>query len=209
MHKVKHYLFATASISMLVGALVLFGLQPKQVESQQTKTVNAQQSGAWSVGINGTPSVNVANSPTVQVGNSATSPVPVTHMLPSDMVTLVSTSTPCPVSGFRFSENLPDGDNANVSFDIPVGKVLVVTSFQWVDTGFANRYEVARLFRVRNVGTPLLGVAAISSAVAVGGNVAATMDLTTGFVVNSNAFLCYERGAPGNVIVQGYLTADN
>jgi len=61
MKTLRNSLLVAGGFAILVGALVLSGLQPQEVEAKKVKTVNAQQSGAWNV----------------QVGNTTANPVPV------------------------------------------------------------------------------------------------------------------------------------
>ncbi len=127
---------------------------------------------------------------------------------PSQIVTLARSNTTCATAGFiRMIEKLPDGTTAGADFDVPAGQVFVVTSFQWfVLASNSSRYHFVTLIReTKGAGTVADG--AFSMALADGsGDAGATMNMTTGFVVDSSAVLCYNGS---NILLQGYFASDN
>ena len=124
------------------------------------------------------------------------------------------------VSAVEFKRNLLDGttEQTEGSFQVPTGKVLVVTDFDWSyqaenGTTAAGTTQVLRLV-VQNIADghffPVASSTAILNSEGFG---AATESMTGGFVLSSKARLC-AAVSPGSedrlnfLHVRGYLTKE-
>jgi hypothetical protein len=133
---------------------------------------------------------------------------------PSQVVTLtgaVGVSAACPsgVVAGRMVDTQHNPDGTSVPFNVPVGDVFVVTSWEWSGAGSASSTIGMGLVLVDSaatfLGTFSKGSAASDSAGFGGG----TVVIPSGFVVNSGISMCYAGGgASASVIVHGFFAKD-
>ena len=188
----KYSLFGFVGFLILVGAMVISGLQPAE-------------------------SKNVTNPGSVIVQNDATNPVPVTDVdavLPSEIVSLNSFEGfpfNCPQSGKQFREFFQNGGVSSSAFSVPVGQVLVVTSVHVFMTNQA--VGVNRSFGIGRQTSGGGGHTVLGATVSIGSNGQGSTSITIpdGMVVPPGTDLCLSPAGVGNtsVTVTGYIAPDN
>lgn len=213
MKRLKNILFPAIGFAILVGALVLSGLQPQEVESQSIKDVivaNTPLPIMGNVGITGTPNVNVTNA--VQVDD--TTPIMVDtgdRQLPSQIVslTLAGSSTDCADGTRSFFVVNKNGTQIVGAFKAPDGSVLVVTSVQY-QIGSADPDTLVQVaLRKGSLNSGLFsGSIANANGFAVGSET-----FPTGIVFGPGTAPCIQifSGSGGflTASIQGYIAPDN
>ena len=186
MKTLKNTLFVVVGFAILVGALVLSGLQPQEAQS-------APKAGA------------TAPSDLVTLNSFHSQGVP-SSSLPSP-------AFDCPGNvGFRlFQEFFPDGTTSGLTtpFSVPAGQVLVVTSVQVSMAAQLSSNIVFGLVRSRSVSATNIPVFS-GVPIATNGTGSTNLTIPNGFVVPSGTDLCLLVAGVGSTTatVQGYLAKD-
>jgi hypothetical protein len=179
---------------------------PVQGSTTVSGTVAAKQSGVWNVGITPGASVNV--------GNPATSPVPTVNQpgpltnvgrLASELVTLKFAKTCDPSgSGNGWALVSSHGSFSMCFLTIPAGKALVITDFEWSQSGETPGNVMIQGLNVSDTVTPIV-VLESSATVGANGLVGGSAHSTTGVVVTSANQLNSAQGSFSDATVSGYL----
>ena len=109
----------------------------------------------------------------------------------------------------EFFRNFPDGTTATQAFQVPIGKVLVVTDINVRTNGLTDAVLVFYIVSLTDFHTKF-PVSSIKLADAFG-DASTTQSLTTGFVVSAKAqiFTQIPSGhgtfAGGDILIKGYL----
>ena len=192
MKALKTSLFTAVGFAILVGALVLSGLQPQNVRGDEGDDDDAPSQ------------VEVVNTPLmVDTGDL---------VLPSEIVSL-TLSGPCTGGLTGFEEHKTDGTAGSSPFTVPAGNVLVVTSLQYLTTESANGVLVGVSLHRDEVApeTLVMTSGSISSGT---GQSTSNETFPTGVVFGPGSEPCVSvsgQGSPQilNLAVQGYLAPDN
>jgi hypothetical protein len=191
MKTLKSFLLTGAGFVILVGGLVISGLQPHEVHSKAVQDVN--------------------------LVNTAGNPVPVTDVdtvLPSQMVVLWSANIgvdPCPEPfSEKFLQIFPNGTRASSPFTVPSGKVLVVTNVFWrIEFADPNASVGGNLSIQTGNISDFNSETVFASETLAGsnGSAAANTGISPGIVVKSGVNLCRSTNTRA-ALVHGYLAPD-
>ncbi len=180
MKTLRNSLLVAGGFAILVGGLVLSGLQPQEVHSKALQDVNV---------------VNIPL-PVADVDNG----------LPSQMVTLAADPNyTCQGGTTAFKEVRADG-SIGLQFSVPPGQMLVVTAVGVELLGKTPDSNVTT--EIGRVGVSGF-VTAFNSGVMTdsAGNGVDNSTISPGFVVKSGTEVCVS-GRPTEVLLYGYLAPD-
>ena len=124
----------------------------------------------------------------------------------SDLVTLIASETDCPIAGKAFDTRVL-ADGSQVPFTIPPKRVLVITGFEFLQSGAPPGAGTTALVTQQPTGaalaSPLLQAAAVADA---GGFLAGSAFAAPGIAVRGTAALCGSNVV--GAILHGFLAKD-
>lgn len=133
---------------------------------------------------------------------------------PSQVVTVTgdtATSASCPsgvVKG-KMIDTQRNSDGTITPFNVPMGEVFVVTSWEWTGAGAVSSSITMALVLVDSSSTFLGSFSQATASSDSSGNGGGTVDIPSGFVVKSGISMCYAGGgASASVIVHGFFAKD-
>ena len=155
--------------------------------------------------------------PFTSVPVTVTNP-PLEPQVASDTVTLQATNDipqPCGPFGFAFNRYVVKSGPLVTTFTLPAGKVLVVTSWDWLASGNPAAANLARTALLVRYNNGINGASAQSTAVAdSNGTAGGSQTFPSGLVLQNPGQLCIELGNMGSLehlsaTLNGFLAPDN
>lgn len=202
---VSRHAVVASSANNNPAPVVVTNTTTNPVPTTVTGTVNANLTNAV-VPVSGT--VSLASGGTVQVGNSASSPVPVQTVGPSAVTHVGQLASQSVVVNFDFSTFAYDRITADgqrtSNFNVPTGKVFVLTDLDWSATGPSGSTVQVQLLGCTSTPSVFVDSSAPTTA---DGTVGRSEHMTSGIVLTQLpcGFSNSASSTVHELVLRGYL----